>query len=87
MSDTTNHYTPAEALAAWERADARKRALEKDLAEAISNWREWSKRLADAIERAGFPANNTVLIGKRIVTVERHSGVVLVEVQTPPVLG
>jgi len=87
MSDTS-HPTPAEALAAWEHAEARRAAAKREQIEADVAWQDASKRLAWTIERSGVPANNvTVLIGRSVVTVERHSGVVLVEVQTPPVLG
>ena len=86
MSDT-NHPTPAEALADWEHAEARRAAAKREQIEADTAWQNAGRLLAWAIERAGVLANTTVLIGRSVVTVERHGGDVLVEVETPPVLG
>jgi hypothetical protein len=79
---------PKRALAAWEAADARKRAARAEVEAADHAWVTAAKVLAEAIEYATDGTHNRepVLIAGKVVTV-KWDDYWTVKVQTPPVLG
>lgn len=81
--------TPAQALAAWEAADARKAAAKQEQYDADAAWVKAAADLGTLIDDATPEQTRrpTVVIAGKVVTVEWDGDYWTVSVQTPPVLG